>query len=203
MISGVVLAGGGSSRAGTDKSMLTLGADPLITWVTAAFTDFDELIISISSESQETKYGMFIDTPHRFVLDVERGRGPLAGLLSAVGEAEGDLVAVAPCDTPFITGELYRILVDRAEGRPGAAPRINDNWEPLIAVYERVPLQKILEKLLKADERRLSLLCTELDIQPVSEKEFLDAGLETEMMMNINAPEDLENAVKYMASRYG
>jgi len=203
MISGVVLAGGDSSRAGTDKSMLTLGAEPLISWVTAAFADLDELLISISSEFQKTKYGILIDTPHTFVLDLEHGRGPLGGLFSAVREAAGDLVAVAPCDTPFVTGELYRMLADRAAGRQGAAPRINGHWEPLIAVYERAPLMILLERQLRTDERRLSLLCTELDIRPVSEKEFRKAGLEPEMIMNINTPEDLQKAVKYMDFRHG
>lgn len=201
MISAIVLAGGDSSRIGTDKAMLILGDRPLISWVTAAFDGFDQVLISISSEFQGTKYDLFIEIQHEFILDKYRNKGTLGGLLTATEAAEGDIIIVSPCDTPFISAELYRFMLEHAEGREGAAPKIGGHWEPLVAVYKKAPLLSVLEEKNRTGDRRVGTICEAMDINAVGANEFEKANISIESLLNINEPKDMEKAIRFMEAQ--
>ena len=96
---------------------------------------------------------------------------------------------------PFVTANLYEVLLEQAQDHDGAAPRIGGHWEPLIAVYRREPLITLLEKNLKNNNIRLSELCSKLDVIEVDEQALEKDNIALHSFMNINKPEDLEKAL--------
>lgn len=112
-ISVVILAGGRARRmGGTDKGLVTLGGQPMISWVIKSIApQADELMISANRNLD--RYRQF---GHPVLPDASPDfQGPLAGLLSAMQEAAHPLVLSVPCDTPFLPADLVERLARALE----------------------------------------------------------------------------------------
>ena len=104
LITGVILAGGqGRRMGGVDKGLKVLRGRPMVEWVLERFApQVDELLINANQNVEAySRYG------HRVIPDAIAGyAGPLAGLHRGLTEARTDLVATAPCDSPFLPTDL-------------------------------------------------------------------------------------------------
>jgi molybdopterin-guanine dinucleotide biosynthesis protein A len=127
-VTGVVLAGGlGRRMGGVDKGLKVLRGKPMVEWVIERFRpQVDELLIN-ANQNIDT-YSTFGD---RVIPDAIAGyAGPLAGLHRGLSEAQYDLVATVPCDSPFLpldlVGRLLGGLKDKdaelAVARTGSQP---------------------------------------------------------------------------------
>lgn len=108
-VSGVILAGGRGRRMGNvDKGLELLEGRPLIDWVLQRLTpQVDEVLIN-ANRNLDT-YATF---GHRVIEDrVGAFAGPLAGLHSALSEANHALMVSVPCDTPFLPPDLVSRLM--------------------------------------------------------------------------------------------
>lgn len=202
MKSGVVLAGGKSSRFGKDKALIQFEGKPLVKWVMEVIDEVvDEVILSVSSGPENSNFMEGLGANVRIVMDAKPGLGPISGLLSSFKEAKGDYVAVAPCDSPFIKPELYTLLFNKAEGHDGAVPFINNFWEPLHAVYRRKPFIVGLEKALSAGKNRPVDTYPYLNIKKVNQEEVRVVDAEVLSFININTRDDLLKAKKIIENR--
>lgn len=202
MKSGIVLAGGKSSRFGKDKALIQLQSKPLVEWVMEAIAKVvDEVILSLSSGSESYNFMKGFGTKVRIVMDTKPGLGPISGLYSSFREAKGDYVAVAPCDSPFIQPELYTLLFNKAEGHDGAVPFINNFWEPLHAVYRRKQFIVGIENALSAGKTRPVDTYPYLNIIKVNQEEVKNVDAKSLSFININTRDDLLKANKIMENR--
>jgi molybdopterin-guanine dinucleotide biosynthesis protein A len=200
--SGVILAGGKSSRFGKDKALIQFQGKPLVEWVMEAIDKVvDEVILSLSSGPENSNFVRGLGKNVRIVMDAKPGLGPISGLCSSFKEAKEDYVAVAPCDSPFIKPELYTLLFKKAEGHDGAVPFINNFWEPLHAVYRRKPFIVGLEKALSAGKTRPVDTYPYLNIKKVRQEEVEAVDAEALSFININTMDDLLKAKKIMKNR--
>lgn len=107
-ITGVVLAGGqGRRMGGVDKGLTLLQGRPFIEWVLARFSpQVDEVLINANQNlEQYARFG------YRVIPDQIAGfAGPLAGLHRGLAEAQHELVATVPCDSPFLPDDLVERL---------------------------------------------------------------------------------------------
>jgi molybdopterin-guanine dinucleotide biosynthesis protein A len=109
----VLLAGGQSRRmGGLDKGLQALRGKPMVQWVIERFApQVDELLIN--ANQNHDAYGAY---GHRVVPDEITGyAGPLAGLHRGLSEAQHDLVATVPCDSPFLPDDLVMRLYSAIE----------------------------------------------------------------------------------------
>ncbi|WCT74460.1 molybdenum cofactor guanylyltransferase [Sphingomonas naphthae] len=109
MILGAVLAGGRSSRFGSDKAMAQLHGRPLIDHVIDSLATVTSHIVVCGRP-----YGGWTSLADRPAPDL----GPLGGLAAALHHAATngfDRVITAPCDTPLLSESLLIRLRD-AEG---------------------------------------------------------------------------------------
>jgi molybdopterin-guanine dinucleotide biosynthesis protein A len=92
---------------GVDKGLKPLRGKPLVQWVIERFApQVDELLLN-ANQNVET-YERF---GYRVVRDAIGGfAGPLAGLHRGLIEAAHELVATAPCDSPFLPRDLVARL---------------------------------------------------------------------------------------------
>jgi molybdopterin-guanine dinucleotide biosynthesis protein A len=113
-VTGVILAGGqGRRMGGVDKGLRALRGRPMVAWVIERISpQVDELLINANQNA--ATYAAF---GHRVIPDVIPGfAGPLAGLHRGLTEAAHELVATAPCDSPFLPHDLVGRLLAALEG---------------------------------------------------------------------------------------
>jgi len=197
--SGVVLAGGKGLRFGKDKALIQFKGKPLVKWVMEVIDEVvDEIILSLPSDAEVFKFLEAVGSNIKIVKDTEPDLGPISGLLSSFREAKGEYVAVAPCDSPFIKPDLYKLIFEKADGHDGAVPFINNFWEPLHAVYKRETFIVALEKALSQGKNRPTDAYPYLDIQKVMQKEVEAVDTQNLSFVNINTKEELRKAAKIL-----
>jgi molybdopterin-guanine dinucleotide biosynthesis protein A len=195
MRSGIVLAGGRSTRfGGGEKSLRLVGGKRMICRVIDALSGIvDEVVISVRDECQRDILYPTI-SGYTFVYDEITGIGPLAGVYSGLSLARGDYVVIVACDMPFISPKAIELLFTKAEGHEAAVPRHdNDLFEPLHAVYRRKPMLKAVKESIDSGESKISAplkRLTDVVYVPSEEIAKVDPGLDT--FLNVNRVEDME-----------
>lgn len=129
----VILAGGRSSRMGSDKSDLLYR---------------DQTFLDIQMEKgrqlgiQEILVSGYRGTgcAGRIVLDRFAERGPLGGLEACFRQASSKRCLVLSVDTPLVSvSELQKLIEkDRADCQPATILQHGEKQEPLIGVYDTV-----------------------------------------------------------------
>ncbi len=190
VISGVILAGGKSSRMGTDKAMLKIGQYRTIERIAGVLrTLVDEILIVTNHPEKYAQYG------DRTTGDIMPGNGPLGGLHAGLVRAAHPLVLVAACDLPFISAPLARLMIKCMSAEYDAVvPRYQDHFEPLCALYGKSSL-RVIEQRLSLGLNKTIRLFDELRIRYLEEEEMLpvEPCLE-KVFFNVNTPDDLKKA---------
>ena len=149
MLSGLIIAGGRSSRMGRDKAALTLpdGRTLLqrqvdILRAAGATT----VLASVRPGGDVALPGVTL------VHDTITDAGPLAGIAAGLRAAPAGLVLVLAVDMPGVQAAHLRQLVEMAGAERGVVPMQSGLCEPLVAVYP-ASLAGSAEAALKAGER--------------------------------------------------
>lgn len=182
--SGVILTGGESRRMGRDKLTLQVG---------------DQTILARARETVATVCGETILVGEggdgaRRVPDLRPEKaGPLAGIEAGLAAARYPLVFVAAGDMPFLSVALIEHLLARLKPPTLAAvPFHGGRPHPLCAAYHRDLLPEVSAAL---DHRVRAVREFLAGLESVEYVEELGGfGDPDLMLMNVNAPEDLERA---------
>lgn len=183
-VSGIVLAGGRSSRMGQDKTLLLVNTVTLIEKTVQELSKVvDEIIIASNHENKYHIPGT-IEIPDSFP-----DMGPLGGIHAGLIRANYPYSFVVAGDMPFFTADLAEYLLSKCKGYDVIAPEINGAWEPLCAVYSRNCLKPI-EKFLAADRRKVFGFYPSVRVLKVKEEELANIGTAENIFCNLNTPED-------------
>ena len=153
-ILGAILAGGASSRMGTDKALVEVDGKPMALHVADALRagGCQEVVLVGAAEATARALGIPI-VPDRWP-----GEGPLGGLASALAASPpAGLVVVAACDQPAITGALVQALVAAVvagERTVAAAPRTPSGGREPFPTAWRALARAGIEVHLRAGRRR-------------------------------------------------
>jgi len=133
----IVLAGGSSERFGQSKAFAELAGKPLISYVFEKVQGIsDEVLIVVSSADQIEPFLRLFDNKVKVVIDKVESHSPLVGASTGFEHALGDHSLLLPCDTPFLSKEILRLLFEICIDVDAVIPRWpNDHIEPLHAVY--------------------------------------------------------------------
>ena len=144
---GVVLAGGRSSRFGSDKALTEIdGVRLLDRAVTVLGVVCDEVVIA-SSRPDHSVPGV------TRLPDLRADKGPLGGMEAAFAHAREKAipsVVVLACDLPSVDSSLLRRLIAKLGDAPAVSVGRDDppGFEPLCAAYRTSclePLQELLD----------------------------------------------------------
>jgi len=153
-VSAVILAGGISSRMGTNKALLKVGDTTLIESVYRALAAIFHEVILVTNTPEE--YGFI---PCRKVADIYPGAGSIAGLHAGLAASGTERIFVAACDMPFLNPDLIRLLCNTAPQADAVVPLNCDGLrEPLHAVYATSVLDEIRHAIEHDDKSILNLL---------------------------------------------
>ena len=197
MNTAIILAGGFSERLGQDKGLVRMAGDPLVLYVLRKAREaVEEVIVVVSSSGQREAYSSLLPNWTRILVDIKDSQSPLVGALTGFADARGDYSILLPCDTPFISGEVIRLLFETSQGMDATIPRWPNGYvEPLQAVYRTGSALKAAEEAVKKGETRMmsmiSLLRRVRYLSTEAIKE-IDPGLIT--FLNVNTQMDLRKA---------
>jgi molybdopterin-guanine dinucleotide biosynthesis protein A len=139
-ITGIVLAGGQSSRMGTDKSLMKLKGKTLVEYAVDALKPLcNKVIIS----SDKMVYGF---TGCDVWPDEIPNLAPMVGIYSCLNRSETEINIISSCDMPMISSELIEYLLSNSEGHEITVPVHLDNLiEPLCGIYKKTSVNMMKE----------------------------------------------------------
>ncbi len=190
-ITGIILAGGKSSRLGRDKARETIGNVPLIQRVVMALAEVSSEIIVVGSKL--TNLTEINGVNIRTVKDRASNRGPLMGIYSGLSQASYPYACLVACDLPFLDPAVLKLLIELAPGRQAVVPLIQEIPQPTHAIYARSILPHI-EEALKTEGGGLRTLLDNLEVKYVAEAQIREIDRDLRSFMNINTEDDLKEA---------
>ncbi len=175
-----ILVGGSSSRFGSDKALFIVDGVPVIRRIHDALQPVCDRVFLAGCEDAGT-YGLDVDAyPDRYP-----GRGPLAGLLTAAENARTEAFIVMPCDMPYLTSDVVRLIAETAQSKSDVSVVGSpDGARQLLCGCFRKSLLGIIEVRLR-DEKDLSIrgFLHDLEVNVVAIED-------ARVLVNLNHPGD-------------
>lgn len=177
---GFILAGGKSSRMGRDKALLDWHGRTLL----------EHMVDLISSATDNVHVVGRDPLPDRLP-----GRGPLAGIATALEISGTDTNLVVAVDLPLLTKEFLKYLRSLAELSNDRliACKIGSDF-PLCLVIRQAVLPEIHGRM-AANDLSIHALIEDSSARVISESELRGAGFNPSLFRNINTEEDYRAAL--------
>jgi len=180
-ITGIILAGGKSSRMGTDKGFLSHNNKPFITHIINALKPLVTEIIIVSDLKRYDIFGL------KRITDTIKNAGPLAGIYSGLKSSKTTYNLVLSCDIPLIKTKVLQQLLEAAENDFDVIQaKSKDRSMPLIALYKK-SCASIFDKLLRNGERRMTIA-----VNSCNSKTIILNTEDDIYTTNINTPKQLK-----------
>jgi molybdenum cofactor guanylyltransferase len=187
-ITSFVLAGGKSTRMGSDKAFLELGGRTLLARTLDLAASIGSPVKIVGERGKFGRFGSVVE-------DIYHEHGPLGGIQAALASTASELNLILAVDLPFLRPEFLRYLISRARESSAivTVPRVLGGLQPLCAVYRR-EFSQISERSLRAGKNKIDSLFTELETLMIDEREIRNAGFSEEIFRNVNTPDDWKEA---------
>src|SRR4030095_3150986 len=171
MITGVIQAGGKSTRMGGDpKALMELGGRRIVERVLDVVRQVTERVLLVTNTPD---LYAFLGLP--MVPDVFPDGGSLGGIYSGLRAAPGDAAFTVACDMPSPSAPLARLVLDRAGEADVVAPRIGEQWETLHACYGKACLAP-MEWRLREGRLRITGFFEDVRVLAITEAEGAGGG---------------------------
>ena len=184
-ITGVILAGGKSSRYGTNKALARINGIPLIEKVIGVMGSLFQNVVLITNTPDEYAY---LELP--MYEDLIKGLGPIGGIYTALHSIKKDAGFFVACDMPFLNADLIRYMVELRDDFDVVIPEISGKLEPLHALYVGrciVPVKRLVD----LRQYQIFRFFPEVSVRHVKEDEIRRFDPEFKSFFNINRPEEL------------
>ena len=192
-LTGFVLVGGTSQRMGRPKTSLLIDGEKMLQRQIRLLRTVAHRVIAVGGS---VGYLDRFDVP--VIPDEIPGRGPLAGIYTALLKSRTEFNMVLGCDLPFVSGRLLAYLAGRAlnyasdvtvpcsrDGRP----------QPLCGVYRRRALYAVRTRL-ALGANKISGFFPMVHCDVIPWREVAGAGFTPTVFDNMNTPEEYEHARK-------
>ena len=180
-ITGIILAGGKSTRMGSDKGFVTYQNKPFIQHIIDALLPLVNEIIIVSNNPHYDVFKL------KRVDDIIKDAGPLAGIYTGLCHSKTEKNIILSCDIPVINQDvLKQLILQNNEEIDVVQVESQGKTMPLIALYNKRCVSTCLS-LLELGERRLRFLIKQLKSKTI----VLDNTLE-KYTANINSQSDLK-----------
>ena len=178
-ITGVILAGGRSSRMGEDKGLVKANGKPLFEHIAERLRpQVGEILISCNQNTEQ--YGK----EFRTVPDlIQNFSGPLAGMLAALTVSKTEWVLFVPCDVPGFPDNLADAFLAEIAGQQAAYARDPVREHPTLCLLNR-SLIPTLKTYLENGDRKVMIFFNNIDAKTVL---FQDAS----QFSNLNTQGDV------------
>ncbi|WP_268904532.1 molybdenum cofactor guanylyltransferase [Dictyobacter aurantiacus] len=192
-ITGIILAGGQSSRMGRDKALLPVPGEPALTFVThlaCLLADHcQETLLVARDQYQAQAYQPHLPSSIQVFTDQVANVGPLMGLYSGLSAIHTSHALVAAVDMPFLQPALLNFLLSQARSDTVTMPRVAGQEQVLLAIYPRAILP-LIEQRLREGRRDPRSLLQLAHVHLLEEGQLRAVDPQLRSFININTPEE-------------
>ncbi|MEC5127511.1 formate dehydrogenase accessory sulfurtransferase FdhD [Verrucomicrobiales bacterium BCK34] len=185
-----LLAGGRSTRFGSDKAFLDWEGMPLYACQLRKLASLGPGKIWLSTNPDQA-FPAILEGVER-INDETPDLGPLGGLIRIFEASTADFVLILAVDLPLISAAFLKELIKSAQG---TVPKQNGYWEPLAGFYPRREMLEILIQAREQDERKLQHLLNRAESLKLIEALEINAD-QSELFSNLNTPESFEEMAR-------
>ncbi len=191
--SAIVLAGGRSSRFGSQKLASLRNGVPLLHLALGAVSPVCEEILVVGSPAG-LPVAIPLDLLARVteVLDEQAFEGPLVALVGAAAQAANERLLVVGGDMPELRPRVLQRLLSFPDERDGACLMREGVPHPLPVALRRRTVLDQGRDLVVAGQRSLRALLDGLDFELVPESEWSRLDPEARTLFDVDRPEDLD-----------
>jgi molybdopterin-guanine dinucleotide biosynthesis protein A len=190
-MTGIILAGGRSSRMGRDKSLLPWNDSDLMHTVIRKVSQVCDDMVLVSNQARNLAIKDI-----QIVQDIIPNMGPLGGIHAGLTHARYPLAFVTACDMPYVVPQAVDFLLhEAAEDWDVVIPTCGDQYEPMFCVYRKTCIPAI-ETLLKQGGRRIVQIFSVLRVKHIDVEIFRQFDPKLTIFTNINTMEEYEKALQ-------
>jgi molybdopterin-guanine dinucleotide biosynthesis protein A len=188
-LTGLILAGGKSTRFGRDKASAPLAGRAMLQWMARALEPVCAGLVVVRARGQELPA---IETalPAVVVEDEYDELGPLAGLVTGFGAVETELCFATSCDAPLLRPELVELLAARAAGHDIVCPLVERFLQPLVAVYRPATCLPVFRDFVERRVLKITAAFGPLRLDAVPEEDVRRTDRDLRSFRNANRPEE-------------
>jgi molybdopterin-guanine dinucleotide biosynthesis protein A len=181
-IAAIILAGGKSSRMGTDKGLVEFEGKPLVHHVIDHLQKVTRNIIIITQHGSYEQFGL------PCYPDLYSDKGALGGIYTGLHYSNFQKNIVVGCDMPFLSERLLQALINSAGNEDALITEHNGKAEPLCSVYDK-NCEPQFKSLIQKDQLKITDALKGLHIRTISfDQEPWFKGNE---FANLNSMEEL------------
>ncbi|MCC6681659.1 MAG: molybdenum cofactor guanylyltransferase [Phycisphaeraceae bacterium] len=158
-----ILAGGRSSRFGSDKARAMIDGRSLLQHAADLLQPVASDITVVADRS-----GKYDDLGFRTIADATPGLGPLAGLQAALSDLHHDhrWLLLCPCDALVIRPAWLDQLLAACDDQCDAVAFRAVHWQPMPALYAQSCLPLIARQI-HTNQRSMQCLLDQLQVNPL------------------------------------
>ena len=180
-ITGIILAGGKSSRMGTEKGLIIYKNKPFVEHIIEAMSPLVDNIIIISNNKAYESFGF------KCYEDLIKNTGPLAGIYTGLRYSKTENNLIVSCDVPLINTVILQKLTDQKNDISEVIQlQCQGENMPLIALYKKCCEIIFLKELVK-NQRKVQKALKKCNVKTI----IIDETLK-KVATNINTQKDLE-----------
>lgn len=204
-VTGIIVAGGRSSRMGQDKALLEINGATMLERTYTTLQQVAQRVVIVTRDNQG--YGL---SGMETVSDVFPGMGPLSGIHAGLSASTTEWGMVVACDMPFIQLEVLQDLLVVTEKwtelhgtteptLQAVIPSMDGRIHPLLAVYHRSVLPSA-EECLRNRQLRLTDWLNKLNVRYATVEDLprVSEDMWHKAAFNMNNPRDYELALEQL-----
>jgi molybdenum cofactor guanylyltransferase len=188
-VTAVILAGGQSSRMGTDKALLPWQGIPLIQRVVEVAQKSCAVVCIVTPWPERYRY--LVPNSIHWRLESPGNTGPLVALAKGFGMVQTPWVLLLACDMPqldpkVLSGWIAQLPTHDSDSTAIAyVPYYQSRWEPLCGLYKVAGLP-MLQTFIQGGGRSFQTWLSQIKAVPLEVNDSTAS-----MLYNCNTPEDL------------
>jgi molybdopterin-guanine dinucleotide biosynthesis protein A len=172
---------------GSDKALIEIDGKPLVRRVAERVAECADPVLLASGASRR-----FGSLPYEEIPDAAPGSGPITGLVAALSTSPHDLVIAAAVDMPFVSADVFRLLLELRAHEDALIPVTREGRQPLHALYHRSALPHLADAL-ERGRYGLRDALDGLDVREVGRDEWGAVDPQARFALNLNTREDLSS----------
>lgn len=183
----IILAGGRSSRMGTNKSFILFQNKVMIEGIIEKLKN----IFAVQPMIVTNEKALYQYLNLQLTADVYKGRGPMAGIHAGLMASATEWNFFCACDMPFLSEGLIMAMLDNIKaGFDAVVPYHDGKYEPLCALYNKSCLT-VIDKELQQEALKLQCILPKLKLNLLKREEIIRFSPKLECFYNVNTVLDV------------
>jgi len=191
-ITGIILAGGKSSRMGVNKALLIMNGKSIIEHIVLLFKSIFGRVMLVTNNPDD-----YLFPGIEIFGDVYPGMGPLAGIHSGLVHSDTEKNFVISCDIPLINKEIIEYIIEFRTIHPITVVKAEGYIQQLCGIYNKslaLTADKILIDNQTIENGSSKPKCKVMSLIDAAGAEIIESNnipCYTEgLFLNVNKPDD-------------